>query len=244
MVATQHANRAQERIVSGTRKYEAGKTYREREVRPVFSPGLPEAEYGFVERFGSQFYVNVPMTSDGNHGTGASTVDSGRTALYRNGVLVGETATPVGSFSGVPLAQGDFRAEVSLDRSSQFEFSTKVSAAWTFKSQGIEGKVTVPPLSVVRFEPKLDANGAVPAGTLQRIGLLTQSQGDTGRVRVTGVQYSHDDGKTWRRAGVVGKSALVYNPTNAQWTSLKATATDAKGNTVELTVIRAYKVSS
>jgi subtilisin family serine protease len=242
-IMTRHANGAQERITSGLRKYEAGKTYKEREVRPVFSPGLPESPYGFVERYGTQFYVGVPMTSDGNHGDGTSTVDSARTALYRNGVLLGETTTPGGVFDDVPLPRADFRAEMSIDRSSQFEFSTKVSAVWTFKSQGTEGKIDAPPLSVVRFEPKLDDNGAVPAGTLQRIGLLTQTQGDAGKVRITGVEYSHDDGKSWRRAGVVGNSALVYNPANAQWTSLKATATDAKGGTVELTVIRAYKVS-
>ncbi|MEU3649045.1 S8 family serine peptidase [Lentzea sp. NPDC034063] len=243
-IMTQHASGAQERVTSGLRKYQAGKTYREREIRPVFSPGLPESEYGFVERYGSQFYVSVPLVSDATHGDGRSTVDSARTALYRNGVLIGETATPGGSFQNVPLAQGDFRAEMSLDRSSQFEFSTKVSAAWTFKSKGTEGKIDAPPLSVVRFEPKLDDNGAVPAGTLQRIGLLTQTQGDAGKVRITGVEYSHDDGKSWRRAGVVGNSALVYNPTNAQWTSLKATATDARGGTVELTVIRAYRVTA
>ncbi|SFR28856.1 Serine protease, subtilisin family [Lentzea waywayandensis] len=243
-IMTRHANGAQERITSGLRKYQAGKTYREREVRPVFSPGLPESEYGFVERYGTQLYVSVPLVSDANHGDGRSTVDSARTALYRNGVLIGETTTPGGSFSNVPLPQADFRAEMSLDRSSQFEFSTRVSAVWTFKSKGTEGKIDAPPLSVVRFEPKLDDNGAVPAGTLQRIGLLTQTQGDAGKVRITGVEYSHDDGKSWRRAGVVGNSALVYNPANAQWTSLKATATDAKGGTVELTVIRAYKVGA
>jgi hypothetical protein len=244
LVSTQHANGAQERVTSGYRNYKAGKTYRERELRPVFSPGLPESPYGFVERYGTQFYVGVPLLSDGTHGSGSSTGDSARTALYRNGVLLGETVTPGGSFQNVPLAQGDFRAEMSIDRSSQFEFSTKVSAVWTFKSKGTEGKIDAPPLSVVRFEPKLDDNGAVPAGTLQRIGLLTQTQGDAGKVRITGVEYSHDDGKSWRRAGVVGNSALVYNPANAQWTSLKATATDAKGGTVEITVIRAYRVTA
>ncbi|HEX8867501.1 MAG TPA: hypothetical protein VF821_17720, partial [Lentzea sp.] len=76
-----------------------------------------------------------------------------------------------------------------------------------------------------------------------RIGLLTQSSGDTGKVRITGVQYSHDDGKSWRKAGVVGTSALIYHPAGSKWTSLKATAKDAKGNTVEITVIHAYKVS-
>ncbi|MEV6712451.1 S8 family serine peptidase [Lentzea sp. NPDC051208] len=242
-IMTRHANGAQERITSATRTYRAGKTYEEREVRPVFSPGLPEAEYGFLERYGTQFYVSPPMTSDGTHGDGTSTVDTARAALYRNGVLLGETDTPGGLFSGVPLPQGDFRAEVSLDRSSQFEFSTKVSAAWNFKSQGTEGEIVAPSLPVVKFEPRLDADGAVPAGTLQRVGLLTQSQGDAGRVRVTGVEYSHDDGKSWRRAGVVGNSALIYHPAGAKWTSLKATAKDANGHTVELTVIRAYKVA-
>ncbi|SDM68046.1 Subtilase family protein [Lentzea albidocapillata subsp. violacea] len=242
-IMTRHANGAQERITSALRTYKAGRTYREREVRPVFSPGLPESQYGFVERYGTQFYVGVPLTSDGTHGDGTSTVDSARTALYRNGVLLGETTTPGGVFT-VPLPRADFRAEMSVDRSSQFEFSTKVSAVWTFKSQGTEGRIDAPPLSVVKFEPKLDANGAVPAGTLQRIGLLTQTQGDAGKVRITGVQYSHDDGKSWRRAGVVGNNALVYHPANAQWTSLKATATDAKGGTVELTVIRAYRVTA
>jgi subtilisin family serine protease len=243
-VMTRHADGAQERITSANRKYEAGKTYREHENRPVYSPGLPESPYGFVERYGTQIYFSVPLLSDGTHGTGASTVDSARTALYRNGVLLGETTTPGGLFSDVPLPQGDFRAEASLDRSSQFEFSTKVSAVWTFKSKGVEGEIASPPLSVVRFAPLLDSNGAVRAGTLQRIGLLTQTQGDAGKVRVTGVEYSHDDGKSWRRAGVVGDSALVYHPANARWTSLRATATDARDGTVELTVIRAYKVSS
>ncbi|MCX2954331.1 S8 family peptidase [Lentzea sp. NEAU-D7] len=242
-VMTRHANGAQERITSGLRTYEAGRTYEEREVRPVFSPGLPEAEYGFIERYGTQLYVSPPMTSDGTHGEGTSTVDTARAALYRDGVLVGETDTPGGLFSGLPLAQGDFRAEVSLDRSSQFEFSTKVSAVWNFTSKGTEGKIDAPSLPAVRFEPRLDAGGAVPAGTLQRVGLLTQSQGHAGKVRVTGVEYSHDDGTSWRRAGVVGNSALIYHPAGAKWTSLKATAKDANGHTVELTVIRAYKVA-
>ncbi|MFI6099082.1 S8 family serine peptidase [Lentzea sp. NPDC051213] len=244
VLSIRHGSGAQERQVSGLRTYEAGKTHQENLNRPVFSPGLPEGPYPFAERFGTQLYLGVPLLSDSTHGDGASTVDVARSALYRNGALIGEAAAPAAVFNNVPLAEGDYRAEMSLDRSSQFEFSTKVSGTWTFKSKGTEGKLDTLPLSVVRFEPKLDGNGAVPAGTLQRVGLLTQSQGDTGKVRVTGVEYSHDDGKSWRRAGVVGNSALIYHPANAQWTSLKATATDAKGNTVELTVIRAYKVGA
>ncbi|NKE56605.1 S8 family serine peptidase [Lentzea sp. PSKA42] len=243
IVSMSHANGAQEQHISGMHKYAAGKTYQEQAAKPVFSPGLPESPFPFAQRSGDRMFLRVPLLSDASNGEGVSTVDSARAALYRNGVLIGETTTPGGSFQNVPPQEGDFRAEVSLDRSTQFEFSTRVSAAWTFKSKATD-KVDTLPLSVVRLQPKLDANGAVPAGTLQRVGLLTQSQGDTGKVRVTGVEYSHDDGQSWRRAGVVGNSALIYHPANAQWTSVKATATDAKGNTVELTVIRAYKVTA
>ena len=58
------------------------------------------------------------------------------------------------------------------------------------------------------------------------------------------IEDARPDQAIRRRAGVVGNSALIYHPANAQWTSLKATATDAKGNTVELTVIRAYRVTA
>ena len=244
LLNTMHANGAQERQTSNLRTYSAGRTFQERELIPVFSPGLPESPYPFSERFGSELYVSVPMLADGNHGSGASTVDKARTALYRDGTLVAEVPQTGALFGGLPAQEANYRAEVSLDRSSQFEFSTQVSAKWTFKSKATGDKPSTVPLSVVRFAPKLDDNGAVPAGTLQRIGLLTQSQGDTGKVRITGVQYSFDDGQSWRRAGVSGNSALIYHTADAKWASLKATATDSKGNTVELTVIRAYRVAA
>ncbi|MDX8031843.1 S8 family serine peptidase [Lentzea sp. BCCO 10_0856] len=241
IVSITHANGGREQTISGLRTYEAGKTYQERENQPVFSPALPESPYPYAQRSGTQLFASVPMLSDANNGQGGSTVDSFRAALYRNGVLIGEGTS--GNFQNVPLPEADFRLTADLDRSSQFELSSKVSAAWTFKSKGVPDVVDTIPLNVVRFAPKLDDNGAVPAGTLQRIGLLTQSHGDTGKVRVTGVQYSHDDGESWRNAGVVGNSALIYHPAGAKWTSLKATAKDAKGNTVEITVIHAYKVA-
>ncbi|SDG86914.1 Serine protease, subtilisin family [Lentzea fradiae] len=237
-----YPNGAIQQASSAWRRYEAGKTYREAEVQPVFSPGLPPSSDRYGERYGHAINLFVPMVADATNGSGASTIDSARTALYRNGTLVGEVPLTSGTFIGLPMARGDFRAEMSVDRRSQFEFSTEVSAAWTFKSDGAEGRADTLPLSVVRFAPKLDAKGSVPAGTLQRVGLSVQSQGDTGKVRVTGVEYSHDDGKTWRRAGVVGDSALIYHPADARWASLRATATDAKGNTAEVTVIHAHKV--
>ncbi|KOV79028.1 S8 family serine peptidase [Nocardia sp. NRRL S-836] len=244
IVTSRHANGAQDQVISDLRTYAPGRTYQEREVVPVFSPGLPESPYPFAQRVRDQLSFSVPMLADGNHGSGASTVDSARAALYREGTLLAEVPRTAALFEGLPAGEADYRAEVSLDRGTQFDLSTRVSAVWTFRSKATGDQPSTIPLSVVRFVPRLDADGAVPAGTLQRLGLLTQSQGDTGKVRVTGVEYSFDDGRSWRRAGVAGTSALIYHTADARWASLKATAVDAKGNTVELTVIRAYKVAA
>jgi hypothetical protein len=60
------------------------------------------------------------------------------------------------------------------------------------------------------------------------------------------VQISTDDGATWHKAPVVrsggGWTVTVTNPPAAGHVSLRASATDGDGNTVEQTVVRAYAV--
>ncbi|GAB2841307.1 S8 family peptidase [Lentzea nigeriaca] len=223
-------------FVSPYRTYEAGRTYTHVEGQPVYGPGLPHPS----TRTGTDLLLNLPLLADGNHGYGRSTRDSERTALYRDGVLVGENSDV---YRGLPAQASDYRVERSIERGTQFDLSTRVSAVWTFRSAAAAAPATLP-MSVVRFEPKLDAHGAVPAGTLQRLGLLTQSQGDVGELRDLRVEYSFDDGASWRRAGISGASALIYHPADARFASLRAAATDSKGNAFELTIIRAYRVTA
>ncbi|GGU68402.1 S8 family serine peptidase [Lentzea flava] len=237
-----HSNVSATSNLSPSRSYQAGRSYRESEVRPVFGPGLPEHATG--RRTGTSVVLAMPLLSDGNHGAGVTTTDELRTALYVDDVLAGESTFFTNpTFTDLPARDATFRVERSFERGTKFELSTRVSAVWTFRSAAT-ARETALPLSVVRFEPKLDANGALPAGTLQRLGLLTQSQGDTGELRDLRVEYSFDDGASWRRAGISGASALIYHPADAKYASLRAAATDSKGNSFEVTIIRAYRVTA
>ncbi|GAA0905954.1 hypothetical protein [Virgisporangium aurantiacum] len=71
-----------------------------------------------------------------------------------------------------------------------------------------------------------------------------QEAGDYGRTRRVTVQVSYDDGATWRPAPVLGtgdqRTAVLVHPKGAKHVSLRGSVTDSRGNTAEITVIRAY----
>jgi hypothetical protein len=52
---------------------------------------------------------------------------------------------------------------------------------------------------------------------------------------------SFDDGATWKPVRLKDDAALVPLPGGEGFVSLRATAADSDGNTVEQTVIRAYR---
>jgi hypothetical protein len=63
-------------------------------------------------------------------------------------------------------------------------------------------------------------------------------------VRTPTVEVSYDDGTSWAPARVVPLGerwiAFVQHPVGARFVSLRASALDADGGSVETTVIRAY----
>jgi hypothetical protein len=61
------------------------------------------------------------------------------------------------------------------------------------------------------------------------------------RPKQLSVEVSYDEGKSWQRVPVNAKLvATLHHPAGATSVSLRASATDADGNTVKQTVIRAY----
>jgi len=167
-----------------------------------------------------------------------------RTTVFRDGVEVGESAEAgTGQFE-VPATAGSYRVEVEATRSEVSDVSTKVGAAWTFRSAHEGDEERRLPLSVLRFQPELDAANAAPAGRLLRVPLVVEQNpgADNGKIRRIAVEASFDDGATWREVPVVGDSTFVRNG-KAGFASLRAKATDSQGNTSETTVIRAYKIT-
>ena len=231
---------------SPLRTHQPGRTYQERFNHPVFGPAMPASPFPYLARSGDLVDFFLPLFGDRDGNLGRSVTSSARTTLLRNGTVVGETASADGARFAVPPGAADFRVEAEAVRAPGVsEFSTAVSGAWTFRSDtGPADRFAPLPLTVVRFTPRLDANGVAPAGRVLRVPLVVEQQrgAANGRVDRVQVEVSFDDGKSWSSAAVVGRTALVRNPATAGHASLRVKGSDSNGNTFEQTVIRAYKI--
>ena len=118
---------------------------------------------------------------------------------------------------------------------------TQVAGTWTFTGDRSTG-VQQHPVSAVRFTPALDDNGSVRKGLFALPVSVENQPGTTSRQRLRSVQVSYDQGATWQTAPVIGGYALLCQPANAKSVSLRATAADRAGNSVDQTIIDAYSL--
>ncbi|MEV8437338.1 S8 family serine peptidase [Actinosynnema sp. NPDC051121] len=234
-------------LISPDRTYRAGRKYAEAFGFPVIGPTPPHSAAPYLFRVGDVVVADLWLFGDGAGNRGDSVTGTSRTTLYRDGVKVDETPLPgIGAFP-VPPGRADYRLETESSRSSEVaEFSTRVHGAWTFRSDTAPGEDRQAlPLTVVRFTPKLDGNGAAAAGRHLTVPLVITQQegGDNGRLQRLRVEVSFDDGGTWSEAPVIGRTAMVRNAAApGAYASLRVKGSDSKGNTFEQTLIRAYKL--
>ncbi|WP_236048203.1 S8 family serine peptidase [Paractinoplanes ovalisporus] len=133
--------------------------------------------------------------------------------LTRNGAVVAEL--PDG-WRDVPVPAGAATYRLAMTTARQSDdwiYGTSTSTAWTFKS-GSDGTL---PLLQISYSVVLSSLLTVRVPGAQRVS----------------VSVSTDDGKTWK------PSAIVV-PVGIKPVSLRVTASDKSGNSVEQTVIRAY----
>ncbi|MFG3418421.1 S8 family serine peptidase [Micromonospora sp. NPDC049460] len=232
-------------LVSEERSLRAGRHYRESWNGAPYGPSLPGAA---ITRQGDHIEVGVPLHGDAEGHPGGSVADTARTALYRDGELVGETPEPAYGRFEVPPGAADYRLEV-LSKRSFTDLATEVAATWTFRSRHVAGDDPAAlPVSAIRFAPRLDQDHAAPAGRTFAIPVLVQRQpgAPSARVAALTVDVSYDGGKTWQparvRPGGDGWTAIVEHPVGAGHVSLRATARDTAGNTVTQRVIQAYRL--
>jgi hypothetical protein len=228
-------------------RYTAGRTYERVWNRAVFGPSF--GSYGLPsERSGNTIWLRPLLYADGSDRSGTSRDGTMTTELYRNGVRVADPSKPGGPFT-VPPGAATYRAAVEAERGAPHELATKTSLAWSFESGQVDGARPLP-LSVVRFSPRLDPYNAAPSGRSFDVPVSVDRQpGSTaGPVASLIVSVSYDDGATWRQVPVRwnDNSATIRldHPAGAGHVSLRATATDTRDNTVELTVIRAYRLAA
>ncbi|WP_144119871.1 S8 family peptidase [Catellatospora sichuanensis] len=226
--------------------YRAGKTYQEHWNKGVFGPSVAKFFPGDrpAVREGDLMYVGPALLGDGQGRAGFGQITSGKGALYRNGELIAEaTDGPSVYTEEVDPAKASFRFDGSLERDSRL--TTKMSVSWTFSS-GHTDKPASLPLTAVSFAPKLDDQNVGKAGGLGVYpATFTQTEG-SGRVVKLSVKASYDDGKTWVKVPVLYLGGqwlvMVVHPKAGGFVSLQASGADAKGNTFDQTVIRAYEI--
>ncbi|MER7166872.1 S8 family serine peptidase [Micromonospora sp. NPDC000207] len=225
--------------------YRAGKTYRDTWNVAPYGPSV-NARWPIVGRFGDTILVSAPLYDDQAGHYGASISDRGRTALYRDGELVGETDyTGFGEFE-VPPGGAKYRVEVTAERSFT-DLASRIEATWTFRSRHVPDTDFVPvPAMAVRFTPELRPDNSAPAGQRFLIPFDIQRQGSTAEVKAVTVEVSYDEGQTWRRSQVqqVGDRwvAAARHPAGKGHASLRATVRDAAGNTLTQETIGAYRL--
>ncbi|HWO60600.1 MAG TPA: S8 family serine peptidase, partial [Umezawaea sp.] len=218
------------------REFRAGRHYDNLPGYAVVGPAMGGFAYA-LGRTDSTLRITVPMFGDSTGGAGYSTFDSARTTLFRDGEKFVESTDAGNLRADVPPSAASYRLETEATRGGVSEFSTKVGGTWTFRSADVGPRYTPIPMSIIRFRPALDQRNAAPANRLFPVPLVVQQNpdADNGRVNHITVDVSFDDGKTWRHAPVIGKSALIHNGPAGSFASLRAKTTDSKGNTADIT---------
>jgi hypothetical protein len=208
-------------------------------------PALP-----FAARAGNVMAFNLPLFSDSS-GIPREVLNqfgetTGSISLYDNGNLVGTQPSPSQAGFRVPREAGNYRLSVDATLTADWwPLSTKVSATWGFRS-GATDSVQALPLLTARFDPSVDIRDRAPGGGGFSFPAFVARQGDEHPVVASfTVDVSYDDGKTWQPATVTPTGdhfTVGVNHPATGFASLRATATDADGNSVEQTIIRAYAI--
>ncbi|MEU3453802.1 S8 family serine peptidase [Micromonospora sp. NPDC006766] len=226
--------------------YRAGRTYQEQWNRGVFGPSVAPLFSDDVPalREGDLMEISPALLGDSQGRAGFGQITSGHGALYRNGKLIAESDQGPGVSAGnVAPGAATFRFDGSLERDARL--TTKLSVSWTFRSAHTD-KPQALPLTAVSFAPPLDDHNVGKAGRVAVYPVtITQTEGSAKVTKLT-VRVSYDDGKTWKNVPVLHHGGSwqvqVTHPKAAGFVSLKASGTDAKGNTFDQTVIRAYEL--
>ncbi|MBE1488284.1 S8 family serine peptidase [Plantactinospora soyae] len=230
--------------------YRAGQSYDERWNRGVFGPSLagPGSSPEWVSRQGDTILAAPPIFTEGSGRRVSGRVSNPHIALYRDGKLLAEAAALRGEFT-VPAGDAGYRLQIDAQRAAPLTLTTRASVAWTFRSAHVDSDQPLRlPLSVVRFTPALDERNSAPAGLTYRVPVTVETQPGSaaGTLLRPTVEASFDDGQTWRPVPVLGEQGGWYvrvpHPAADGYVSLRARATDTAGNTVDQTIIRAYRI--
>lgn len=210
---------------------------------------------GIVQRDRDKIQAEIPAFSAGTPAGMPPVVApggnflAGSLTLRRNGTVLGTTNNPVVGEWEVPAGAGRYELALTATRSApQFKLANTVHTTWGFDSTAVSGDkpTKLPLLTVDCVLPTLDARNSASAKATTPMSITIARQAGAGTARVTKVKVwaSTDGGAHWTevRAEQHGKQWQASMPGGApgQRVSLRVSATDSTGSTVDQRMIGAY----
>ncbi|MGW2938334.1 peptidase S8, partial [Streptomyces sp. NPDC001156] len=251
-----------------THTYQPGQRTTERWFGAVVRPSIPRGKGLSSVRDGDTLSVFIPEFNDSGAGhwsfaeadpfggigggPGVSSVnDTSKAELYRNGEQIATSDNGAWGDFEVPAGDAAYRLDLTTARvSDDWHFGTGTHTSWTFRSD-TAAETTLLPLLQLDYDVPVDAQNAVGRGRTHTLGLTVRMQDGMAAPRGVKlkVEASYDDGKTWtttrteQQDGDGQFTATVERPSNVHgdaYVTLRVTATDSAGNSVQQTVNRAY----
>ncbi|MEV7780984.1 S8 family serine peptidase [Kitasatospora sp. NPDC088351] len=246
---------------SGTVLCAAGATCVERWNAAVTGPGLAPVKNGApaVARGSDGTLTVFPQlftdAAPGHYGSPLPDLldDTVHLELERDGKRIGASDQPAADFA-LPAADSAYRLTARGTRAEPWALSGTVEAVWTFRSAAVApgpggAPRTAPlPIGVVRFNAPVNAENQAPRDQHTLTAKVERQAGaPAARTKRLTVQVSFDDGAGWQDAPVTTTDGVhritVTPPAGAgPFVSLRTTAEDADGGTVQQTVLRAYRL--
>ncbi|MET7402958.1 S8 family serine peptidase [Dactylosporangium sp. NPDC005572] len=234
---------------SGVHAYRAGS----RQVSDWFAPvAHPRNGSGFwwsSRQVGFAEFNVQPWTDSGTDHGGymQDGTDQRRFRVWEEGQLVADSEWPAAYVS--PSTDGPLTYTLDLQASRDpalYRLSTSTHTTWTVKAQpvGDPARIDILPLLQLDYAVETDLSGTARPGRNAvgvKAGHLPGAVGG-GTVVALSVEISFDDGRHWQRTPLIDGVARFVPPRGAGYVSLRATARDDRGNTIEQEVIRAYAV--
>ncbi|MFF8839109.1 S8 family serine peptidase [Streptomyces sp. NPDC015130] len=244
-------------IMVGTpHAYTPGEKRTENWYEGVLAPTAPRDTAGapvlVAERQGNLIGFADAMWGDGtHHAVPGSFGDIGNVSLSRDGEVLGTSSWPFGVFE-VPAEAGTYTLEQNTMKigSKVWARSTSVNSKWEFTSKLDESVYSQGiPILFPRYDLPEDGLKTLAATDGQQIGLTATGHAGYTPAALTSARlsYSYDEGTTWTEARVSqqgGQWTATVNHTGASGepVTLRTELTDANGNSVTQTVVRAYDV--
>ncbi|MET9786152.1 hypothetical protein [Streptomyces canus] len=240
----QYLNLAARTLPAGT---SAGETLGAAPLQPVLGEGTGS------ELYNRRFYLDEGSAfgdADGHQGADGRARSSYRVTgedgvVYADGS--GIDAYHSLSSSALPAREQSYTLQQTVHRRVPYaRLATDVRNTWTFRSSSTSAGVAGRALPLIDAQVKvlgLDASGRAAAGTVQVAATATtrNADADTAHTRVTGLAASTDGGTTWTDLPLAADGSAPYAvPAGAAYVTLRVTAVDDQGGSLDRTLVRAF----